>query len=918
MKLRYLTFVGLALLLALPSAATLYQEKKPDPAKTEQKKAEEPKKDPDVEKYEKAVKELTKVEGPFTFYVRKKDILLELPEDKLGKLFNIQPTLATGFAPMGAQAGDPIGDGGVYVFRFERHDDSIWLVRPNVRYRWDKSDPLAIASARSFPEAVLADFNIEQKHPERRLLLLNVTGLLNGSLFQLQDMVNAAAGGSYSLDRDKTTYAKVKSYGDNTVVRVKLFFESAKGASSPLSDLLAALGLASPNQLEDSRSAPLEVTYNLWYRKPTGYMPRLADSRVGFFSTSDFSVGRFYEVDRKQRWIARFNLKKKDPRAPMSEPVEPIVWYVDNSVPEKYRESVRKGILFWNAAFEGIGYRNAVVVKDAPKDDPDWDHADGRHNLVRWAMSEGSAYAIALLRPDPLTGEIYNAAVTVDANYPASLLNEYKTLVKSAQARPQDLAFKALLRGGDDRQTFAAFERLLDPARADREQLRAKAGALGWRLVEAEYAREFGERAAMGLAMLKSTAGKVDEETYMKAAVADLVAHEVGHCFGLRHNFAASTNLTTEQLLDDALVNKVGLTASVMDYNPVNVMAVLRGHGVFFNPCVGPYDKWAIRYGYGDVVAGSPEGEKYQLDLIARESGKPGHLYLTDEDADGVNPLAVRFDGAKDSVNFAAKEMQGLRKLRGYAIRSMTKPGQSYALRNRIVLNTLVRGFTQARDAVRYVGGVEYRRNHRLDLGEMPTLRPVEAKLQRQAASLIVRECLSVNSVDLPDDVLVSLSQDSDDDSDISSRWIAPLRRLIGSQQTALLASLMAAKTTDQIAENELKTRGQAERYTLLEHYGMLLSAVYKEVGQGVPVTELRRDLQRFMLEGLIVQASAPSGGLNEDVRSIASQSLKRLHARFQAALKQGARLDSMTRMHLTDMADRIERYEKRQVVGDR
>src|SRR6185312_3906940 len=89
-----------------------------------------------------------------------------------------------------------------------------------------------------------------------------------------------------------------------------------------------------------------------------------------------------------------------------------------------------------------------------------------------------------------------------------------------------------------------------------------------------------------------------NKEEYVKQYLADCVSHEMGHCLGLRHNFAGSTNLTISQLADDELTSKVGLSASVMDYTPPNVQAILRGKGNFFMPTIGSYDEWAIKYGY--------------------------------------------------------------------------------------------------------------------------------------------------------------------------------------------------------------------------------------------------------------------------------------------------------------------------------
>ncbi|MEZ5162619.1 MAG: DUF5117 domain-containing protein [Fimbriimonadaceae bacterium] len=157
------------------------------------------------------------------------------------------------------------------------------------------------------------------------------------------------------------------------------FRKGSSGDDGEGSLLAMLLGLSGP-PVADGRSLPLTLSFNMWWAPDNGYQPRLADPRVGFFTVDYFDVTKMKEVDRNVRLINRFDLKKNT--ASRSEPVEPIVWYLDHSVPEEYKAAVKEGILFWNKAFEKLGYINAIQVKDAPND-PDWDHADGRFNVIR-------------------------------------------------------------------------------------------------------------------------------------------------------------------------------------------------------------------------------------------------------------------------------------------------------------------------------------------------------------------------------------------------------------------------------------------------------------------------------------------------------------------------------------------------------
>lgn len=897
-------------MVAVPAAGIGQDGKATEASKAAAPAQEQPKPDPKIEEYEKAIKDLKKYEGAFTFYTRKKDILLELPESKLGQTFFFQATLNTG-AGGGAQAGDPLGMFSVDALRWEKRDEQVWIVRPNFRFRWNPDDPLAVASQRSFPEAVLGGFRIEQTHPAKKLLLVNVTNLFYGDLVRLQEAVNMGIGGQYSLDREKSGLDSLKSFGQNTIVRMAMYYTMQR-SGGPENPFLAMLGMGG-NFLEDPRSAPLKVTYNLWYREESDYRPRIADPRVGYFTEDFYSVSRFLEADRTQRYIMRYHLKKKDPSAQLSEPVKPIVWYIDPSVPKAYRDAVRDGILAWNKAFEEIGYKDALVVKDAPENDPDWDHADGRFNVVRWTMSPDAGYAVALFRTDPFTGEVLNAAVTFDANmlFFAQMEQERFAVPASSAMR---LAEEALLRHPTD--PLMPVRRMWGEVDPEREAVKARASQLGWRFADCSLCRDLKPYLRMTWHAIEAAGIGISKEQYAKQFIRETTMHEIGHCLGLRHNFVASTNLTTAQMADLDTVNAVGVTASVMDYNPPNVQAVFKSGLPFYSPVIGPYDKWAIRYGYMDVAANSPEGEKFALSQVARQSGVNGHAFMTDEDADSFNPFVARFDNAKDPLNYSERIIEALTNIRKYAIKNLPKPGEDYEKRTTMILSSYAMLFRQARLASRFVGGIATNRSFRGDIGAAPTVQPVDPALQWQALSLITRKCLSLAAVDVPENVLLSLSRSYN--SAEGSSWTAPLRSYLSSQQIMLYATLMSAATLDRVIENQFKWGRKPNAYTLSGHMGAIIAAVFEEVGQNRPISPVRRDLQRFAVNALITQCTAPPGAISDDVRMLGTDALKRLRARAQAQLARREKLDAMTVAHLTDMRDGIDRCLKRQMTGAR
>jgi hypothetical protein len=920
-NLRINAIVAVTLALGFP-AAGLSQVVPPDsktppaksgsqtPAKTDKgpkpdaAKKSDDSDDDDTLDYEKFVKDLKRIDGPMALYQKGKNLYLELPEDKLDKVFLIQAAFDTGLDNLYMHAGMPLGDKAVDAFKFERKDDMVWLERPNIANRWTDQSTFATGAQRSFPDAMLNTFRVEQTNNDKKLLLVNVTSLFYGDIFHLGEMIAGGLGGPYQLDMPRSEPVAVKGFPDDTVVQMKLHFFSQRGADP--NPLMALFGL-SDNTLEDDRSAPVQIVYSMWWRKDDNYVPRMSDPRIGNFTTEFFSVDRFLDEDKQVRYIDRFNLQKKDPKAKLSDPVKPIVFTVDNSIPEKYRPAIKAGVLRWNKAFEAIGYKNAIQVQDIPKTDKDYDHADGRYNVIRMMVGPSAPFAaISLLRTDPFSGEILNASITLDGNVLQELASEHErnlpiSLGKGALRKTQVLLRDPSRTITDDKYLFETpQEELMD-------QAEARMAKFGWTNELCSYGSDLANQSELGWDALQMNPGgsPVSIDEYVNEFLSDAVCHEVGHCLGLMHNFAGSTLLTTDQLGDSTVTKKDGITASVMDYMPPNAQAILKGKGEIFMDQVGTYDQWAIKYDYMDTGAKTPDEERYAISQVASESGLPGHAFVSDEEADMYDPAGVRFDAGKDPLNFSAKQLEELRRARHYAIAELPKPGTSYSQRTRIVLGSIIKAFNEGRIAARFIGGTYGNHNFKGDEGEKPTLAPVPASTQRQAMRLIANEFFAPDSFDLPKPVMESLSLDQDELA--GSPWNAPLREIISGMQSNLLALVMGASATDRIAENSFKTGSGS--YSLTEHYDRLLHSICAEIGENQSISPLRRDLQRFFVQALMLQAGAPQGGISDDVRLVATDSLQRLDKEMGVQLAKPAKLDDITKLHLKEMRQGIDRF---------
>ncbi len=878
-----ITLIALLSVLALPTAGFAQEEEEPPAAPAQAAKPQS--KEDQIKAYDAAIKDLPKTAGAFTLYQRKKEILVELKETDFDKLFFVQATFATGGNYMGMQAGDPIGAQDVDLFSFQKQDGAVWLIRPNLKYRWTPNDPLALTSSRSFPRAILGSYKIEATQPDKGLYLINLTSLFYGGVFQISDLVNDG-GGTYALDSAKCLVGKVKSFPENSVVQMMLHFVSPKALEA--NPLLALLGLSQVSMLEDARSLPLTVSYNLWWQKDTGYMPRLMDDRIGYFTTDFFNVAKFSQMDRKERYVNRFNLKKKDPTAKLSEPVKPIVWVIDNSVPEKYRPVLKEGILWWNKAFEEIGFKDAVQVIDQPND-PDYDHADGRYNVIRWIISPevDKAYAIAQFRTDPLTGEVLNAAVSIDANYVTAAFEQHKSMIE----------YRSLSASQDQAATNVLKKH-------------------GWSRLECTLGSGLAESARTLWTTLNAVGTKISRDEFTKQLLLETVAHEVGHCLGLRHNFIASTLLTTAELGDPLCVEKNGCSASIMDYNQANVVAALKGQRTFFAPHLGAYDRWAIKWGYTDVKGATPTDERYALSRIAAQCGQPGLTYMTDENADIWDPAVLRFDLGKDSLTFSSKMLYALRLNIKYAADKLPKPGESYQKRTSVLVGSMNQILGTCAMALPYIGGLNANRNHKGDAKEKPTLQPVEPGLQDAALNMILANCFAPGSLKLPAKVLNELSVDLD--SENGTVWTAPMRKFVSLKLAALVTQMLQADRLSRIAENEPKLSASGKSFTLHGYLSRVMGSVFGEIASGVSIEPVRRDVQKYALSLYINLAGASADTASNDAKAIAANLVSALEAKIGKALKGSGKLDAASLLHLKDMDATIKRFLDRRISVSR
>ncbi|PIQ27797.1 peptidase M43 [bacterium (Candidatus Blackallbacteria) CG17_big_fil_post_rev_8_21_14_2_50_48_46] len=816
--------------------------------------------------FEKTIKGFTALPGLFTFYLKESDhkILLEIQPAQLDQVFLLSITREAGD---GAFFDSSSQENTLPVY-FHKVGKTIQLLVKNYNYRADQNTAIQRAIPRGVSDALLGSTQvIGPPHPEKGALLVDaaelfVSDLANtGRFFQMLQREGLA---SYRLDERNSYLQKIKSFPENNEIEVLLNY-LGEGTDFPTPTLA------------DDRGFRHLMHYSLSKLPETSYQPRLADDRVGHFTTMYWDYNQFSKEDPYVRYINRWNLEKADPRLPLSPPREPIVFWLENTIPTEYRDAVREGVLLWNTAFEKIGFKDAIQVKQMP-DDADWDPADARYNTIRWMVNPGASYAVGPSRAHPLTGEVYDADVRISADFIRAMYNEY-----DFWATPLAEAPKA------QNQT---------KARKNSQQ-------------RCEYSQGLAHELSFGRQLMaaRGSLSPAASAQFIHDAIIALVAHEVGHTLGLRHNFKAST---LHKASDLHLLNQTrskGLTSSVMDYVPVNLAPKGVKQGEYYQTTLGPYDYWAIEYAYRQFTKDSDLSEKGQLEKIAARSSQPELAYGTDEDVYGgplsVDPLANFWDLGADPLLFQRQRLELAQELFSKLEKEFEKPGERYPRLRQVFSMALSEYFVSVQGIVKYVGGIYTHRNHIGDPQARVPLEVVPAAKQREALELVATQLFNQEAFQFSPELLSKMGPERQwdfEDSLLDSSLDLPLHQIVKSLHSRVLGYLLSSPLLNRIQDNELLFKKGEARFTLEQHFSFLRDSIWKELKQGQNIVSFRRNLQRIHLEQLKQIYLNRNLFLSADARTLARQDLIQLRQGIDQALKvSGVKLDALTRAHLDE-----------------
>ena len=853
-----------------------------------------------LQPFDKVIKDTKKTSGLFTLYrnPRQNKIYLEIKPQQLNQNFLATATLESGIGERGIYSGMPLEN---FLFYFQRVNNELNFVVRNVNFRTREGDPQVRSLARSFSDSILYTIKIKSIHPQRQTILIDLGDIL------LKDLGGLLQNFGSIGTPQKSYFGNAKAFPQNLEIESIVNFVAGK---TPKQRNFATLA--------DSRGFQLRVHYSLSQLPKNNYRPRLADNRLGYFITAYQDVSNDERKDSFVRYINRWHLEKQNPNAAISPPKKPIVFWIDNAVPLEYRDSIKEGVLMWNKAFTAAGFQDAIQVKQMP-DDATWDPADIRYNTIRWINTIDGYFAMGPSRVNPLTGEILDADILMDGSFIRAIKSDYKQIIQPTQSHKQNrTSLSALMH---NRLLCANGLESIAPSPSSKTPFTERLSKLAGKHdlcygVEAANQFAFGFL-AMSLLQPKPPTS-VQKKQYVHEYLRLIIAHEVGHTLGLRHNFRGSTLLSPKDMNDKKIAGKKGLTTSVMDYIPPNIAPQGTKQGEYFPDSVGVYDRWVIEYGYTPIKAASPLAEKPILEQIAQKSYKPEYSYSTDEDAYDLDPTANPWDNSSNVLLYSQWQLDNARLM-------WTRLNQRYPLEGN--------SFTDVRDRFKtvlgnyfqniyyiskYIGGQSFYRVHGGNPQKRLPFQPVPVEKQRKALENLHKYVFAEDAFNFSPQLLNKLAP---------SRWRHwgsnpktgrldyPIHDLVLFMQSLVLSDLLSRDRLSRLKDIELKSEPK-KSLSLPELFDTLQTGIWTEVinpkkGKPLEIASLRRGLQRqhlkILTDMVLRKSSAP-----EDARTLAWYKLRQLKEKLDGANSS----DEYTKAHLLETRERIKKVLDAPLVG--
>jgi hypothetical protein len=860
--------------------------------------------------FNRLVKGAKEYDGLYKLHLKDDHLYAEIQQHQFGRAMLCPIAIARGMG----MGGYTLNFDEQWVLFFKRIGDKVHLVRRNVHFQ-AKGGPIAKAVETTYTDSVLLALPIKALNMQRNSVVIDLNDIF------MHDFAQLNIG---FFDSSRSTWHKVKAFPRNLELEVAATYSGR--------------GRGGRDSVIDGRGNTIVIHYGLSLLPDEGYQPRLADDRVGHF----LSVVKDFNSDNRDssfmRYVNRWRLERADNdpknKDKLSPPKKKIIFWIEKSVPDEYRAYVREGILEWNKAFEKIGFRDAIEVRQ--QENEDFDPEDINYNTFRWITTD-RGFAMGPSRVNPLTGEILDADIIFDASMVRFYKQEHQIFKTDGTALEPASPIQAMRRGWglpDPRNMLQMGDGWDEPRQAQLMDPRSRLQAIRQGVCQCGAHMSF-ELSLANMALAERGLLKPGEkvpEDLIGQAIKEVTMHEVGHTLGLRHNFKASTMLKNDQLHDTSITRKVGLVGSVMDYAPVNLAPKGVKQGDYFTTTIGPYDYWAIEYAY-KPLSGGTESEQDDLKKIATKCAGPGMDYATDEDLfSGSDPLVNVWDLGSDPMKFAQDRMLLAEELMKDLSKRVVDKGDGYQ-RVRAAFSMLLAQYGNAAFLVsNHVGGEHMHRDHAGDPNGRDPFVPVNSAKQREALKFLQEHILTDKTFQFSPQLLRRLAAD---------RWMHwgnehaifggvefPIHERVLNIQRVVLNQMFDADVLCRLQNSRLKVDKTDQPLSMAEVFRAVTDAVWSDVPtvndpKAVPAGSIiRRNLQREHLKnltdlvlgqksgggGFIIFFGGGGGRVPPDARSLARLHLRDVQKRITRVLgdEQAAKLDDTARAHLEECQERI------------
>lgn len=780
------------------------------------------------------------------------ELYMRITTDDLQREFLHLATFQDGIAANGSMRGIHASK---RIIRLQKDYDKLQFLQVNTQHYFDPANAISRAAKANLAPAVLAIAEIIDENEQGDLLIKAGPIFLSEALHQIKFPGNPDAEPNTEfhlgeLSTDKTRLQELRSYPENVDLIVNYVYEdpAPKVSGGP--------------SLSDNRYVTMVLQHSLLALPDNDFSPRFEDPRLGYF-TDRITDQTSYSATPWRDPIHRWNLVKKNPEAELSDPVEPIVFWLENTTPHEFRDVIRTALLTWNQAFESAGFSNAIVAKVQP-DDAQWDAADIRYNVLRWTSSDESTWGgYGPSWSHPRTGQILGADIMLEFGWLTAHLS-------------RDRIFSQTMLPGS---SLSSHDKYCALGAYKQSQL------------------------MLARAITSAMPGSATDSELVKQSLYDLVIHEVGHTLGLNHNFKGSHMLSPAELANAEVTAKRGVSASVMDYLSINFAGLGETQTHYYPISPGPYDHWAIEYGYSQAEA-DPILEQQRLDAILNRSTRPDLKFGLDADdmrrsESGIDPRAMIFDQSSKPIIYARNRIELVESVMAALLQKMAQPGQSWQEVYNAYLSLTLEWSRQLIVTSRWIGGLYVDRSFQQQVGAGDPLTPIPLKRQRAAMDLLNDRLFAPDAMQFNEKLYRHLQQqrrgqnlwEKPQDPKLHSRFLTV--------QKGALDHLLHPVVLARINDSAL----YGNNYTLSAVLTDLTEAIFA-ADMNANVNTVRQQLQREYVEQLLAIVDIDKGAAFDHVsRGAAFYQLQHL----QQQLKARPNSDVATLAHTAALLHRIE-----------